>query len=116
LEVASYPNVLRLPSQHVPEGLQVHRIPEHGSIVCHNEGLVEPITLALTQAALRDRSVGEYLVSEAATRNGALPLLARLLVAFKVIVSLEDEGRREWARRLLDEEILPKFQLTTLAH
>jgi hypothetical protein len=114
-ELAKCMHVLRLPSVHRDNGIQIHQIPGHGSIVCHQEGIVEPVTLALMNATLSDRSVGEFFVEEA-VRSRSTPMLARLHVVFGVITNLDPDDRRKWARRLLDEQIKPSFNLTPIAH
>jgi hypothetical protein len=106
--------VLRLPSRFGLDGIHTHHHPEHGSIACHKDGVIEPITLALIQGILRDRELASYLVSDA-NESKSVPFLARLDIAFKAVTTFKDENRRNWARRVLDEEITPQFRLTPFA-
>lgn len=112
--VAKCPIVLRLPSRFGLDGIHTHHHPEHGSIACHKDGVIEPITLALIQGILRDRELASYLVSDA-NESKSVPFLARLDIAFKAVTTFKDENRRNWARRVLDEEITPQFRLTPFA-
>jgi len=112
--VAKCPIVLRLPSRLGLDGIHTHHHPEHGSIACRKDGVIEPITLALIQGISRDRELGSYLVSDAIASKSA-PFLARLDIAFNAVASFRDEDRSNWARRLLREEITPHFRLTPFA-
>jgi hypothetical protein len=48
LEVGACPIVLRRPGNDVEmNGLLLHDLPDHSSIVCHESGIVEPITLSI---------------------------------------------------------------------
>jgi hypothetical protein len=115
IAVAKCPTVLRLPSRYALDGIHTHHHPQHGSIACHSDGVIEPITLALIQAILRDRESGEYLVFDAIESN-SVPFLARLDTAFKTVAGFQDADRRNWARQVLKEQITPHFRLTPFAH
>jgi len=115
ITVAKCPVVLRLPSRFELDGINTHHLPEHGSIACHNDGVIEPITLALIQAVVRDRDLAAFVVSDA-IETKSVPFLARLHIAFKTVATFKDEGRRNWARKMLKEQIDPHFLLTPLAH
>jgi len=83
----------------MPDGLVTHSLPG-ASVVCHNEGIVEPITLALFHAVVDDRRRGEYLV-ESALADGSPSFLLRLYIAFNMVSELVDEERQCWALGLI---------------
>jgi hypothetical protein len=72
--------------------------------VCHQEGVVEPITLALFLAAAHDRGRGDYLTA-AATESKSAPFLMRMYIALRMVAELVDEGRRQWAISAADKEL-----------
>ena len=115
ITVAKCPIVLRLPSRFELDGIHTHHLPEHGSIACHMDGVIEPITLALMQGIMRDRDLGDYLVSDA-IESKSVPFLARLHVAFKTVATFRDKDQREWALQVLKERIDPHFQLSSFGH
>jgi hypothetical protein len=101
--IAACPMLLRTPASG-SESVSTHRIAD-GVVVCHKQGIVEPITLSLFYAAARDRRRGEYL-TDAALTNGSAAFLMRMYIALRKVAELVDEERSQWAassaERLLD--------------
>jgi hypothetical protein len=80
------------------KGLMTHPI-HNGSVVCHSEGIVEPITLALFLAAEHDRRRGDYLTAAAVTSDSPA-FLMRVYIALGMVAELVNEARRDWGRLL----------------
>jgi hypothetical protein len=111
--VATCPFVLRNPVPGMTQEVRTHPTPT-GSVVCHREGVVEPITLALFLAAAHDRRRGDYLTA-AATASKSAPFLMRMYIALRMVAELVDEGRRQWAISAADT-ILPQIKERHLFH
>jgi hypothetical protein len=90
----------------------IHKLQGFEEFVCHEHGLAEPLAISLMEATLASREIGEHLVSEAIKHESA-PMLARLMVAFRAIVDLEDPQRRQWAQGVLTQRIEPVFERVT---
>ena len=105
MEVGTCPIVLRRPPAD-PEmsGVLVHDLKDHGSIVCHNSGIVEPITFSILKfLSMTDMDISEWL-EEALARN-SLPLTARLGIAFRHLA--EGGDKADWAKEMLEQYIKP---------
>jgi hypothetical protein len=112
--VAACPEVLRHPPPGMPDGVLTHRIPG-ASVVCHKEGIVEPITLALFYAVADDRRRGEYLV-ECALASASPSFLLRLFIAFDMVSQLVGDERQRWAQELIDSRLMPQIEKTSFYH
>lgn len=115
-EVGTAPMALRRHSD--GEGLNsipMHHIPEHGAIVCHEAGIVEPITWSIALLLSRDGPVAEEWLDEAIERN-SLPLLARLDIALRETVRHAPDATAEWASRMLNDKVRPRVLATPLGH
>jgi hypothetical protein len=112
--VAACPVVLRNPLPGIPDSLMTHRIPG-ASVVCHKEGIVEPITLALYHAATSGPERGEYLV-ERALASGSLSFLLRLYIALNMVSHLVGQARQRWARGLVENQLTPRIRDTPIYH
>jgi hypothetical protein len=113
LPIGRSPIVLHAVRGWEPRALAIHNLPGVGSFVCHNEGIVEPITFAMTQLMSFDTSRGDYLVAEA-LRERSIPLMFRLYTALQMISGFAGEERRTWAQDLLKR--LKPFLSSKLLH
>jgi hypothetical protein len=107
MEVGTCPIVLRRPPPD-PEmsGVLVHDLKNHGSIVCYNSGIVEPITFSILKfIRTTDMDISEWL-AEALARE-SLPLTARLDIAFRHLA--EGGDKADWAKEILERHIKPAF-------
>jgi hypothetical protein len=113
-EVGTCPIVLRRPpSDPEMSGVLVHEMKNHGSVVCHNSGIVEPITLSiLTFLSMTDDNISEWL--EEALARESLPLTARLDIAFRHLA--EGGDKAEWAKKMLERYIKPALSQFPLLH
>lgn len=115
LEVGSCPYPLRAPMPGLIENMREHPLPDHGSVVCHKEGIVEPITLALMMTISRDRERAKYIVQEALDR-GNLALLSRIHVALDVLVRSSETDKASWASEVIIKKIGPALSGHDLLH
>ncbi len=117
IEVGSCPIPLRRPLTNEEfDGNFVHEMRDHGAtIVCHKEGIVEPITLALMNAMGRDLRLADHIISIAKEINN-LPLFARLHIALSQLSFLKDRETADWASKALSNDIYPAIQHTGLVH
>jgi hypothetical protein len=111
--VAACPFVLRNPVPGMVQEVRTHPTLT-GSVVCHREGVVEPITLALFLAAANDCRRGDYLTAAAAESKSA-PFLMRMYIALRMVAELVDEEHRKWAVSAA-ERILPYIKERHLFH
>ena len=107
MEIGTCPIVLRRPpSDPEMSGALVHDLKNHGSIVCHNSGIIEPITLSILKfLSMTDMDISEWL--EEALARKSLPLTARLDIAFRHLA--EGGDKADWAKEMLKRYIEPAF-------
>jgi len=108
-EVGTCPIVLcRPPADPEMSGIFVHELKDHGSIVCHNSGIVEPITMSILKflrTADMEMEITEWL--EKAVERRSLPLIARLDIALRYMS--EGGDKASWAEEMLEQHIKPAF-------
>lgn len=115
-EVGTAPVALRRPlAQEEINSAIIHNIEGHGSIVCHNEGIVEPITLSIYRFLRRDYEQVEDWLDEAIERR-SLPLLARIDIALRMLTHSGDTQVDAWARRTLATSVGPAFKAFPALH
>lgn len=107
--------VLLRPAIEEPESILVHELPGDQAIVCHEEGLIEPITYALMQALSRDQSFRDGIIEMAKERN-SLPLFSRINIALLFLEQQADEELAAWAANVRSTEIQQAFKNTMLDH
>lgn len=114
IEVGTCPIVLRSPSPD-PEtsGVFVHNLKDYGSIVCHDCGIVEPITMSILKfVSTTDMDITEWL--EEALARESLPLTARLDIAFRQLAKNGDKANR--ANVILGQYIEPALRRFPALH
>lgn len=116
LEVASAPVVLRSVGPELDfNAVRVHDVPGEGSIVCHLEGIVEPITFALFEFFYREfRTAADWI--DAACRRNSLPLMARVQIALLYLADIEGCDRSDFAREMLDGPVKTAFEALPELH
>lgn len=92
-----------------------HDVPGVGSIVCHEAGIIEPVTLSIFRFLMYNDSSVESWIDSAVDTESA-PLIARVHIALRELSSSADEARSSWARRMLDTKIVPAFKLLPSLH
>jgi hypothetical protein len=110
LETASAPVVLRSVGPEMEfNAVRTHDVPGAGSIVCHLEGIVEPITFALFEFLYREGRGAADWINEACRRS-SLPLMARLQIALQHLSDMEDSEKSTFAREALDGPVKQAFE------
>ncbi|MFG1404250.1 P-loop NTPase family protein [Xanthobacter sediminis] len=89
-----------------PIGHLVHDIPGHGSLLCVENGVVEPATSAMEQYFASQWEDTDAWFDEAVSRN-SLALLNRVLIALRQVQYVSSGGRKSWAKKMLKDRIEP---------
>jgi hypothetical protein len=84
----------------------VHDIPGQGSVLCYDNGIIEPITLSLFSILSHEGESAQSWLEEAARRN-CYPLLARLDVALRELAKLAEPRKAAWAKTARDSLVGP---------
>jgi hypothetical protein len=109
MEIGTCPIVLRRPTADPNmSGVLTHDLEGHGSIVCHEAGIVEPITMSMLK--FLDHA-GEYATAwiEAAVDRNSLALLSRIDIAMRHIAERGETPEAQWAKDMLQRIIRPAF-------
>ncbi|MGH6908682.1 MAG: hypothetical protein ACREEG_00730 [Phenylobacterium sp.] len=103
------------PHDMLSTGILMHDTPD-GAIVCHQSGIVEPITQAIYDFLERSNDdEREPWVAEVAASGGG-PLIARVAAALHQLSAFDEHPIGIWARSQLDTQILPALKGTLAGH
>jgi hypothetical protein len=103
LEIGSSRIVLRRPDRDLePSGVLTHDLPQHGSIVCHKSGIVEPITMSILRYLTYEGPSAREWIEEAISRN-SFPLIARIDIALDCLA----RTGTEWAKPTIKDLVKP---------
>jgi hypothetical protein len=86
--------------------VRMHKLKGHGSVACHEAGIVEPITLSMFKFLDREGEGANEWVDEAVARN-SVPLLLRIDMALRYIEDRGDTPLAQWAKDILSRVIRP---------
>lgn len=90
--------------------LHIHKVPDIGEMVCHKEGVVEPITYAIwtflrrEDYRIKESWINQVIVSE------SMPLLLRVYTALLQLSQTTDEELSSWANDIIGSRIDPAFK------
>ncbi|HST62476.1 MAG TPA: type I restriction enzyme HsdR N-terminal domain-containing protein [Longimicrobium sp.] len=112
MQVASCPIPLRAPARAQPLMTLTHDLLGGVSVVCHLQGIVEPITLSLMRFLGTSGSEADEWIAEAAA-TGSLPLLMRLMIALGELS--HGTTRPQWAAEKL-ATVRPALDASGLLH
>ena len=116
MEVGAAAMVLRQPGLEAEfNGVLMHEIPDVGSIVCHEAGIVEPITLSIFKYVSREGCNASPWVDAACQRN-SLPLLARIDIALRQLAGSANTDNATWAREMLSGPVRSAFASLPALH
>ena len=90
----------------VVRGVPVHDVLGHGSIVCFEAGIVEPITMSMFKFLSARREQAEDWVRKSASED-SMALLVRMAIALGHTAQLADAESAAFGRRMLDEVVKP---------
>jgi hypothetical protein len=106
LEVGTCPIVLRaITADPEMNAVTTHHTPE-GEFVCEKAGMVEPITVSMFKFLAAAGPQAEGWIDEAIQRKN-LPLLMRLHIALEQLVDSPDTEKAAFARRILNDSVMP---------
>ena len=106
LAVGACSTVLLRPSAEGISEMPVHELPNHGSVICHEVGILEPITLSIFNFLHMVVENAEEWIDES-VRQESFPLLMRIAIALKELSRSAQEERAKFAQRMLDEVVKP---------
>jgi hypothetical protein len=116
MEVGAAAMVLRQPGPEAEfNGVLTHEIPDVGSIVCHEAGIVEPITLSILKYLSREGCEAAPWVDAACQRN-SLPLLARIDIALRQLAGSANADNATWAGEMLSGPVRSAFAGLPVLH
>ena len=107
MEIGTCQIILRRPTDQI--GIMTHDLPGLGSVVCHNAGIVEPITMAILQFLSNEGDLSTGWLEEAIDRK-SFPLLARIHIALEQLAGMDDKKRANWANDMITNHINPAFK------
>lgn len=94
MQVGACPIPLRSPARDRPQMTLTHELPGGVSVVCHQQGIVEPVALSIFRFLGTSGPEADGWIEEAIA-TGSLPLLMRILVALGEL--RHGTTRPEWA-------------------
>jgi len=110
LEIASSPFPLVKPGADPDQWIHyVHEVPGFGSILCYDNGIIEPITLSLFEVLAREGSTAQPWLEDAVKR-GCYAMLARLDVALREVSRLANVELSSWATEARETLIGPAMR------
>ncbi len=108
--------VLRKPAGDIEmHATPTHDLPGIGLIVCHNAGIIEPITLSIFRYLAREGTNANDWI-DSAIAEASMPLLGRIHIALLQISELADTNFSAWANDVLATKISPAFNLFPTLH
>ena len=92
-----------------------HDLPGIGSMVCHEAGIIEPITHSIFRYLVHNgTSANEWI--DAALAVESMPLLGRIHIALLQVASSANEELAKWAQEMLTSKVMPAFKLFPALH
>jgi hypothetical protein len=86
-----------------------HELPGIGSMVCHDAGIIEPITLSIFRYLMREGIEASDWIDTAINAK-SMPLLARIHIALLQVSSSADPDRAAWATETLNTKVSSAFR------
>lgn len=116
LAVGTADIVLRKPGgDHQMRAAPTHDVPGVGSMVCHEAGIIEPITNSIFRYLVHNgASANDWI--DAALAEDSMPLLGRIHIALLQVASSANEELAKWAGETLTSKVLPAFKLLPALH
>jgi hypothetical protein len=96
-------------------GMLVHDLGARGEVVCHRNGIIEPITAALIVIGMQCHEVLSELTQLSCIEE-RLPLVNRLFAATGQMIDDPRKDVSQFARALREESLIPKLREFNLYH
>lgn len=93
--------------------IPMHELPDGSSVVCHDVGIVEPVTLSLLRFLAHLGKDADPWIDEAIQRNSPA-LILRLSTALQQLSRSADQDLSSWATSVLDQRLKPLYGATIL--
>ena len=106
LEVGSCPFVLRRIGSDGFSSQFTHTIPGHGEIVCHREGIIEPIAMAIYKFLSAAGARASEWIEDALERK-SLPLLYRIFLVLQALAQSTNSELAEWSASVKRDRVEP---------
>ncbi len=110
-EIGSIPHVLIAEHDRILPVL-LHQLPDGGAMVCHHEGIVEPISDSILHFFTHDADIATEII-RLTVSDPQLPLLSRVLAALRVCGMTEE--RERWAKEQMSH-INPLIEDSVINH
>jgi hypothetical protein len=97
------------------QSIPIHDIPRIGSVVCHQAGIVEPVTLSIFRYLAREgRDASEWI--DMAIETKSMPLLIRVQIALMQVSRTAGQDVACWANQTLTEKLAPALKFFPETH
>lgn len=107
MEIGTAPMALRRPVQDIDMNMvPMHHMEDHGAIVCHAAGIVEPITFSLLKFLGAEQEGAEEWIDDVIDRQ-SLPLLVRIDIALLAVADRGATVAARWADAVRKSKVLP---------
>lgn len=93
----------------------MHNLGERGEVICHHNGIIEPITAALIVIGMQCHEVLSELTQLSCIED-RLPLVSRLYAATGQMIDDPREDVSQFALALREEALIPKLRQFNLYH
>jgi hypothetical protein len=100
---------------HEPLGFREHNLPQGGTTICHEEGIIEPVTLSLFRFLSSSGATATEWI-EQTVASGSLPAAMRLSIALGEVARSADEQKSSWAKAMLQDHVLPVLSSGGMLH
>lgn len=100
---------------HEPLGFREHGLPQGGTAICHEEGIIEPVTLSLFRFLSASGAAATDWIEQTVS-SSSLPAAMRLSIALGEVARSADEQKSTWAEAMLRDHVLPVLSSGGMLH
>jgi len=116
LKVGTANEILRRPEGELGmNSILTHEISGIGTIICHKDGIVEPITYSVFLYLAREGDKANRWIDKAIAQE-SMPLLSRIDIALREISSSASQTLSTWATSTLEKKVTPSFKIPSNLH
>ena len=100
---------------HEPLAFREHSLPQGGTTICHEEGIIEPVTLSLFRFLSSSGAAATKWIEQTVT-TGSLASAMRLSIALSELARSANEQKSSWAEAMLRDHVLPVLSSGGMLH
>jgi hypothetical protein len=100
---------------HEQRGIRQHHLPDNVTVICHLEGIVEPVTLSVFRFLGASGAAATSWI-EQTIAAGSIPTAMRLDIALRNLAQHADAQRSSWAKDMLRDHVWPILADAGLLH